>query len=373
VPLTIDLGTKVVPQTARIWALFPGLGRRYLNFFLEHSVVFLDLPALRLTRVALADRDILRRHVAMSEAIARWYRRGGGAEFPSRNPATYDPRRADLITTLSHVRRFFTEVQVGDLVAVGGTLYQPVYFVEVIEPFDPAFSVQVQRYGEEQIHALKVRWHRSRKERRELSPTLSRQLSNRKALTEISKIVFGPEVYSEAYGDYVVDTYSRYVIEGDDYHNDGNQLLDPLQIISYFIAAFNASEEGVVDEFVKYTLEEARIRFYESDLLNALEVDFKSPGAFTIFAKKAALPLFVATCLYCATQGVSLEEARAAEIVNSVAPADPCTIEVDTKYKELMRTMGLEKWEEVCRRAQKAKGDINLETRINRRRPGAAR
>ena len=48
--LTIDIRTKVIPHGARIWALFPGLGRRYLSTFLEQSVVFLDLPGLMLSQ-----------------------------------------------------------------------------------------------------------------------------------------------------------------------------------------------------------------------------------------------------------------------------------------------------------------------------------
>ena len=46
---TIDLRTRVIPSNARIWALYPGLGKRYLGVFLERSVVFLDLPALSLS------------------------------------------------------------------------------------------------------------------------------------------------------------------------------------------------------------------------------------------------------------------------------------------------------------------------------------
>ena len=203
--LTIDIRTKVIPHGARIWALFPELGRRYLSTFLEQSVVFLGLPGLMLSQGVLNDRGALRRHVAMSEAIARWYIGRSGGSFPSRNPNTYAPQPRQFTSTISHVWRFFSEIQIGDLICVPeGGQYAPVHFGEIQTAFNSALTISVPRYPREAIAVRKVRWYTSLQERRHFSATLSHLWSNRKALIEINSIAFGSEVYAAAYGDYVL-------------------------------------------------------------------------------------------------------------------------------------------------------------------------
>jgi len=368
-PLRIDLRTKVIPPNARLWALFPGLARRYLRTFIEHSVVFLDTPGIALSVPVLADFTQLRRHVAMSEAIVEYHR--GARRPPSRNPNTYELRGPRAVSTAAYVRHLFVDVQVGDIIAVGGQMYDPVYYGEVITATDGRNTIRVPRYGDEDIPVRRVRWHPSIVERRYLSPDLSHLLSNRKALTELSKIRFGAEMFSSAYGNYIVDDESRYAISGDNYDNNAPSLIAPINVISYFIAAWNAIESEDLDNFFEKSLYEAAQQFYDNDLLKSLQVEFSSPGQFVIAAKRAALPLFVALCLQAAINGVSLDTARAAEVTNSTAPADPCTVEVKEKYQYLMNGMQYDRWQQVCHEAQKAKQGINLNPRL--RPPSPAR
>jgi hypothetical protein len=71
--VTLDIDTKIVSPTQRIWAVFPGLSRRFLGTFLDENVIFLDVPDIRLNLVAVGSVDILRRHVAMSLAWKAYY------------------------------------------------------------------------------------------------------------------------------------------------------------------------------------------------------------------------------------------------------------------------------------------------------------
>ena len=68
-----------------------------------------------------------------------------------------------------------------------------------------------------------------------------------------------------------------------------------------------------------------------------------------------------------------LEVARAAEITNSVAPDDPCTIPIDEKYKALLGAMGEARWHQLCEEAKKAHNGVNLSTRVRPHRRDDAR
>lgn len=46
--VTLDLAMKIVQPSQNIWAIFPGLGRRYFTDFLSENVIFLDTPSIDL-------------------------------------------------------------------------------------------------------------------------------------------------------------------------------------------------------------------------------------------------------------------------------------------------------------------------------------
>jgi hypothetical protein len=64
--VTLDIATKLVPPDQHIWAMFPGLGRRFFGRFRDEGLIFLEMPGINLTRRALEDDNVLRQHVAMS-------------------------------------------------------------------------------------------------------------------------------------------------------------------------------------------------------------------------------------------------------------------------------------------------------------------
>lgn len=65
--ITVDLRAAVVPQTTKVWRLFPGSDYRFLKTFLDEGVGFLDLPAFILPSPPLAaSRELLGRILASS-------------------------------------------------------------------------------------------------------------------------------------------------------------------------------------------------------------------------------------------------------------------------------------------------------------------
>jgi hypothetical protein len=81
--IAFDLATRVVAKNQTIWAVFPGKHRRFVDTFREASAIFLDFPSLELSQRVLANDDLLRQHIAMSEAWAA-YRRGYRRDPPNR-------------------------------------------------------------------------------------------------------------------------------------------------------------------------------------------------------------------------------------------------------------------------------------------------
>jgi hypothetical protein len=107
--VTLDIATKIVSPDQQIWAVFPGLGRRFFGRFQDEGVIFLEMPGIHLTRAALKDDNVLRQHVAMSLA---WidYHRGAEKSAPSRRPDTYDPpKSASFNAAVGNVRNVISK------------------------------------------------------------------------------------------------------------------------------------------------------------------------------------------------------------------------------------------------------------------------
>ena len=180
--VTLDLATKIVEPTQSIWAIFPGLARRFFNEFQTQNVVFLDMPAIDLTVQALAEDSVLRQRVAISRAW-RAYLRGSDPQIPSRLPSAYDILRdASTGAAVGNVRSLFLAPNVGIWSSWGNTTSTAVLIGEIQSDFQPLDTIKISRYGEEDIPVRKVRWLNSNTQRRFLSKDLSRRLSSRKAV-----------------------------------------------------------------------------------------------------------------------------------------------------------------------------------------------
>jgi hypothetical protein len=218
--VTLDLATKIVEPAQNIWAIFPGLARRFFNEFQTQNVVFLDTPTIGLTPQALANDSVLRQSVAMSRAW-RDYLLGRDSKIPSRQPSAYEILRDPSTgAAVGNVRSLFSRAKRGDLVLVGKyDIYEPVLIGGIQSDFQPSDTIKISRYGEESIPVRKVKWLNSNTQRRFLSKDLSRRLSSRKAVVLVDKLRFGEEIFQAAYGDYVSGQLSRYVFEGGKYDN----------------------------------------------------------------------------------------------------------------------------------------------------------
>jgi hypothetical protein len=372
--IAFDLATKIIEPSQTIWAVFPGVGRKFLRQFAEERVIFLDTPALELTPAALTDDGLLRQHIAMSAAWAKFYQRDE-SDPPSRRPADYKVARSNSFGAMvGNVRNVFDRMQPGDLVLTGAqSLYDSILVGEVVGKFDPKLTVQYRTYGREKIPARRVQWLPVRRERRFLSQGLSQLLSNRKAVISIDQKAYGEEIYKFAYGDYVLGSGSRYVFPGPRYNNIARSLSPGIDLISYFVAAFHAVEIGELDKFAKLSIEKGSADYFEADDLISFTVDFSSPGEYILQSKRAAQALLVALPV-AATSSTTLpyNDARAAEVTNSAGSsrgnptlvADPQLVVIQENFKSIMDAVGAAKYNQLCVINKECQDGVGLKTGV---------
>ena len=369
--ILFDLATKIVTPDQEVWSVFPGIGRKFYGQFVTEGVIFLDAPGLRLTEGILEDDNSLRQNVAMSHAWIKYYY-SSDAALPSTNPADYDVvKNPSFNAAVGNIRSVFLHMKVGDLVLVGGhSLYDPILIGEIVSPFDARNVTRYERYGNERIPTRKVNWLRTDIERRVLTQSLSKLLSNRRAVVKVDKPSFGVEVFRLAYGDYVSGAEARYIFKGPKYRNIATSAVPGIDLISYFCAAYNAFEEGELDAFAKLEIKQAIDNYFEQDVLYSFEIDFASPGEYVLYAKRAALPLLVAVLVSATAGAISLTEARSAEITNSAsapitssaAPSE--CVEIEEKYRAIMNSINADRFNQICKINKDAQDGVGLKVDV---------
>jgi hypothetical protein len=369
--ITFDLATKIIPKDQVIWAVFPGKSRRFLDQFVEQDAIFLDSPGIELRPQVLLDDDLLRKHLAMSEAIAE-YRLGSSTSLPSRDATTYPVKRgASFNAAVGNVRNMFAKMKPGDLVIMGGkSIYQPVFAGEIVTPFDAASVLQTAAYPGEKIPYRSVRWLPVRTDRRFLSERLSHLLSNRKAVITVDRTEVADEIFKLAYGDYVFGENSRYIFPGPRYNNIATSTVPGIELISYLMAAVNARTVGELGAFSEMEIRSAISNYFEQDVLYSFEIDFASPGEYIVHARKAALALVVAVLVSATSGDISYAEAQTAKIVNSGDHANsPATaacnpIKIEEEYREIMDSLGASRFNSLCSINQDAQQGVGLHVPI---------
>ncbi|GAB3130416.1 hypothetical protein [Novispirillum itersonii] len=361
----LDLATRIISEDHGVWAMFPGRGKKFLDSFRANSVVFLDVPGISLTPDVLADDELLKKHIGMARSVQSWHQNKKVDAEPSRNPADYNPRQTrNLISALGNVRALFDTAEVGDLILVASRdMYEPILVGEIRTPFDPEDVINFHIYDQETIPVRRVRWLPIRVLRTTLSKDLSNLLSNQHAILTVRKGLRA-EIYNFSYNSYVYDGGGRYQFDGLRYSKNALATIPAIQLISYFVAAFHAQQIGELNQFNALSVCEAINNYFEQDTLNYFQMNFNSPGWFTLGAKIAALGLFVAAGV-AATGALSYEEAKNANLSNSFAmPQNACMVTAEQSYRVIMDQMGAARYNELMCMNQDAQAGVGLATSV---------
>ena len=371
--VTLDLATKVIPKEQVIWAVFPGRGRRMLEIFLAQDIIFLETPGINMDPAVLEDDDRLRRHLAMSEAKLQ-YLIGARKERPSDKWVQYPIRRdPSFNASVGNVRNMFQKMKRGDLIITSSySIYKPVHAGEIISSFraeDQSIRTPFEPY---EVPVRHVRWFRATEERRFLSERLSRLLANRRTVIHVDKNEFGEEIYKLAYGDFAFRDDGRYVFPGPLYKNIATSTVPGIELISYFVAAFHASELGELDKFAALDIAAATSQYFQQESLHSFELDFSSPGNYVLHSRRAALAMVTALLVSATAGTLTLPEARAAEVTNSAdkTPDSPHEIEIKQKYHAIMASFGADRYNQLIGKNKLAQQGVGLKVNVKQKKSG---
>jgi hypothetical protein len=364
--VVLDLATKVIDPDQQLWALFPGKNRRYTELFLARKIAFLELPGVNLRPALLvpAADEVLRRHLALSAAIADYYR--GGPAPASRNANAYQPDYSQAAhAAVGNTRAMYQRVSAGDLVIMADrSWYDPVHIGEVTSNFEPGDVISLPDvFGDEDIPVRKIKWLPVSEQRRQLPERLSQLLSNRKAIIRLPAEEFSHAIYTLAYGDYVLKDEARYVFPSPTYDNIAPLTIPGTRLLAYFVSAFKASEVNEVEEFFSLSIDAAIAKYFDKDYLHTFEIEFASPGKYVVFSRRAVLPLLVAALVSATNGNISYAEAQHATVENSRGTAqDVAKKETGDKYSAIMDSMGEARFKELHEMNTRAQKGVGLTT-----------
>lgn len=369
--IIVDPAIRILPDDHRIFVLHPGEGKRFYGDFQATDSVFLDLPGIAFSAPPDINDTNLRNKLRMARRISIWRRRGSVLDDkPSRNPDDY------AVTTVAveaprfvhEVHDLYAEAKAGDLIIVPGKGYgSTVFFGEVMNNFDPDFTVESHRYPGESIPARKVKWLPISLAKQQFNRRLIRLMQNRQAIIQVTRENDRREIYTHAYGDYVWKESSGNLIRVTKDDIDLNDLNKAVDLTNYFASQYLALKKGELQLFLDMEFHEAIDAYYDKAYFGGVNVEIHSPGYFGRPMKKAAMAGYVSAMLALSGSGISAQEATDTNVLNSAnAVISICDMELETDIRQTMEIYAnLHLWEdEVCPRREATKDSVGLKTDV---------
>jgi hypothetical protein len=365
--IEVDIHTKLVADTTRIFVVRPGAQYRLFNQFVDASFVGPELPSLDLPKFKeLSEVEDLAERVMRSVAIRRWHSSQRDVPPPERDLETYKSRVADRATSqfLRVVRGYFQDLQQGDIVIVPPVNFRGMAQIgEITSPPNIFRELVVQRYPGEPLSGRQVRWLASIPKSDLPAQTLD-ALQKPSALFLLTRSAW-PMIFRRAYGSYsTADEYSsRFEITSETFKTS-----DDLYIQAFF--NFVVANTDLVGRGEKSILNFKDGAFTDLKAISPdLYTNVNSPGGLSL---KSALitPIVIATMLALAVN-IGPEAATAAaegQIVfgNSMAPAnDPCVARVSEQVVTQLQLLGYDKWAEACQYVREAAERTGISSNVD--------
>lgn len=370
----VSIAARFVPETRKVWALHAGEGGRYFDTFCDKSILFLEIfnSDFSPDDFVRADRKSIRQKLIMSDAWSDFRSKATTTPEakllpPSRAYHDYEDRPADrsLSASAGNVISFFKHMQVGDLVLVPGPggQYSGVYIGEITTPID--FSEKIEISDDRHTQSRNIKWLVENFPKRRLSVELSRQLENRHALIQIERSVFGIEIFSLCYHDFITTDLCRVQFMGPKYNSkDARDIIQPIDLISFLVASYCALEKGVDFESEDdLSLSQFTDKFYDKSYLEDLKISFVSPGKFDVFTRRSALAAALLICMpiiLVSEDATSFQNLKIIPSASSEIPQD-----VLTASEGLMQAIGPKLRAKAKESAQIGQEKIGLHTRVS--------
>lgn len=322
---------KVIREDARVFLVYAGRDRKYLDAVRVESKLFLELPAFGDLPSLEDDGEIIRR-IKRSNAIKNWYFRRDGAR-PSRLLSDYAPDLPykdgkpdrSMLADLSNVKRMFGDAKEGDVaILTPHSHFDPL----LIGEFGPAWTSDSQAslsiYEGEAVPYRTVRWLRTGLTRSDFPSDFAKRLQNRKAITIVDPDYYNL-FYKFVYGAYIWLNESKIDILAPNYHsNDPTTISDGAFIIKWSVAAYAAILKGEFDQFQDMDIDAAARLYFDPALVEQMAQAFSSPGGWMArLVGAAAAALLAGTVVIATSDETHSPSTVVADVSQQVRDIDP--------------------------------------------------
>lgn len=133
------------------------------------------------------------------------------------------------------------------------------------------------------------------------------------------------------------------MIDAPDYSGKNpNDTIESNELLTYFIAAFNALEQDKIDIFCDLSFDEASKIFFNPDLVVSFTQNFNSPGKYGLLAASAVLSAFVSLGIAVSVNPNGPKYFQnGIDVTNSISPSDKSVAkDAGVKLDYLMRSLG---------------------------------
>lgn len=302
---TFTLNSRFLDADQNVWLVYSGRARQFFDTFAANNCVFLTVPGFDAAANTFEDPGRIRQHLRMADEVRRWIN-GQRQDPPPRRAAQYraDPEPANtpegrrFNAELGNLERLFRRVRKGDLIlSPARGHYLPMLIGEVVSEWQPEQVLPVERLDLETVPYREVRWIRDDIARRDFPPRVARAIENQHAISLLDEEYY-EEIYKIAYDAYVWRGRSKMDFAAPLYSgHDPLETYEGAFLIKYFVAAFEASENGNIEEFGRLSPKEAVVRFYSRERVTDFIQEFSSPGKFTLLGVGTTLASVVGICV----------------------------------------------------------------------------
>lgn len=300
---------RIVRPDVAVWLVYAGKGRRFWDLFHRSSSIFLSLPGFDANERVFQSSELMRRHLAMADAVGKWVT-GATNSPPLRRPSAYNPfpyrtgsaEAKSFSAELGNIERMFVEAKVGDLVLCPPYgHFEPFLVGEISQPWRKSDDIEVPLFEGEAVPARKVRWLPTALARRDFSPRVSRRLQNQHAITRMDADLY-PDILEKVYPSFVWGDRSKLDIFGENYSGtDPLQPYAPALLIKYVLASVFAFDAGEFDKFQAMEPLAAIDAYYDEDLIEHFGQHFNSPGRWSIIAAVGSMSILASAGMIVAT------------------------------------------------------------------------
>jgi hypothetical protein len=356
--IQIDLNAPSIPQSQRVWRLFPGSGYRFLESFRRQNVGYLDIPGFVFPRGRLSDATDLVARVAASQSIVGEINNGTTNSSIKPNLDEFSTARNTKFRGRfkQAIINFYEMAKLNDIVIMPEPKYMSKVWIGRFTQNITSEALYNLDNPNLTIAARRIEWLNSAKEN-SISSALSESLRNQHPFSMLEQSLF-IEVFSLAYNSFEYQgRHVSTIFSGDDYLDSDSSLLG---IISRLASAtFYAVDQGVESKIVDIL--SVLISAPPLEYTSSQAIDIHSPG-FIRYVSGKAVPLVIVAAvaaLIALSEAPSkealTEEIANMEVVNESPSADPqCAPPVQEATRRLLKAFDIDKTYQMCQEIREA-------------------